>query len=78
MSKIAKTKLKTAKEAIQNKDFEKARDAALTALEYDADNYFAYVCSDPRWKLQLLIPNEGTSFSALRTEISKTTSKASK
>ena len=51
MSKIAKTKLKTAKEAIQNKDFEKARDAALTALEYDADNYFAYVCSDPRWKL---------------------------
>ncbi|TBU40919.1 TPR-like protein [Dichomitus squalens] len=43
MSEIVKTKLKNAREAIRKKEFEKARDAALGALEYEEDNYFANV-----------------------------------
>ena len=41
MSAIVKSKLKTSKEAIANKDYEKAKTAALSALEYDPDNYIA-------------------------------------
>ncbi len=43
MSAIVKTKLKGARDAIAKKDYEKARDAAQQVLEYDPDNYFAYV-----------------------------------
>ncbi|PIL34098.1 hypothetical protein GSI_03809 [Ganoderma sinense ZZ0214-1] len=43
MSGIAKTKLKGARDAIAKKDYEKARDAAQQALEYDPDNYLANV-----------------------------------
>nr|VWP02312.1 Uncharacterized protein [Ganoderma boninense] len=43
MSGIAKTKLKGARDAIAKKDYEKARDAAQQALEYDPENYLAYV-----------------------------------
>lgn len=41
MSAIVKTKLKTAREAFAKKDFVKAKDASLSALDYDADNYLA-------------------------------------
>ena len=43
MAAIVKTKLKAARDAISKKDYEKARDASLAVLEYDPDNYNAYV-----------------------------------
>lgn len=66
MSAIAKTKLKAAREAIAKKDYEKARDVAQQALEYDPGNYFAYV----HWKFggrrrSIHTPSEGMCFSAL-------------
>lgn len=38
-----KVKLKAAREAITKKDFNLARDSATTVLEYEPDNYNAYV-----------------------------------
>lgn len=43
MAAIIKTKLKAAKDAVGKKDYEKARDASLAALDYDSENYHAYV-----------------------------------
>lgn len=45
MSAIVKTKLKAARDAIGKKDYEKARAAASDALDYDPENYNAYVGS---------------------------------
>ena len=45
MSTFVKPKLKAAREAIKNKDYEKARDQAQGALEYEPENYNAYVPS---------------------------------
>ena len=47
MSSIVKTKLKAAKEAVGKKDYEKARDASLAVLDYDPENYHAYVAIIP-------------------------------
>ena len=44
MSALVKTKVKAARDAIGKKDYEKARDLALGALEYEPNNYLAYVC----------------------------------
>ena len=41
MSQLGKPKLKTAKEALGKKDYEKAKTAALGALDFEPDNYFA-------------------------------------
>ena len=41
MSAIAKTKLKAAREAIVKKDYTKAKEASIGALDYDPDNYLA-------------------------------------
>lgn len=41
MSAIVKSKLKAARDALGKKDYASARDAAQTALDYDADNYNA-------------------------------------
>lgn len=38
-----KAKLKAARVALDNKDFQSARDASLHVLEYEPDNYLAYV-----------------------------------
>jgi hypothetical protein len=43
MSALAKTKLKAAREAIGKKDYGKARDASAQVLEYEPDNYHAFV-----------------------------------
>lgn len=43
MSAFAKSKLKAARDAIGKQDYEKAREAALGVLEYEPDNYHAYV-----------------------------------
>ena len=40
---IVKSKVKAARDAIAKKDYEKARDASLAALDYDSENYHAYV-----------------------------------
>ena len=47
MSSIVKAKLKAAKEAVGKKDYEKARDASLAVLDYDSENYHAYVAIFP-------------------------------
>lgn len=36
---IVKTKLKTARDALTNKEYEKAKAAASDALDYDSENY---------------------------------------
>ena len=41
MSSFAKTKLKTARDALGKKQYEPARDAALQVLDYEPDNYNA-------------------------------------
>ena len=41
MSAIVKPKLKAARDAITNKDYEKAKDASLSVLDYEPDNYMA-------------------------------------
>lgn len=41
MSAIVKTKLKAARDAVSKKDYDKARDAASAALDYEPDNYMA-------------------------------------
>ena len=56
MSAIVKTKLKAAKEAVGKKDYEKARDAALAVLDYDSENYHAYVATN-RIRRYCLTPN---------------------
>ena len=70
MSAIVKTKLKGARDAIGKKDYDKARDAALQVLEYDPDNYMAYVHhkfgSIPQ---SIHTPGKGTCFLVLRIEI---------
>jgi superkiller protein 3 len=38
-----KVKLKAAKAALDKKDFQSAHDVSLQILEYEPDNYFAYV-----------------------------------
>ncbi|TCD60261.1 Superkiller protein 3 [Steccherinum ochraceum] len=43
MSAFVKTKLKNAREAIGKKNYEVARDAARGVLEYEPENYHAYV-----------------------------------
>ncbi|KAI0674837.1 TPR-like protein [Trametes maxima] len=43
MAAFVKGKLKSAREAIAKQEFVKARDAALNALEYESENYNAYV-----------------------------------
>ena len=43
MSAIVKTKLKAARDALSNKDWDRAKSAASSALEYDPENYNAYV-----------------------------------
>ena len=43
MSTIVKAKLKAAREAAAKKDYVKARDASIAVLDYDSDNYHAYV-----------------------------------
>lgn len=45
MSAFVKNKLKAARDAIGKKDYITARDAALNVLEYESENYNAYVCS---------------------------------
>jgi hypothetical protein len=42
-SSFAKTKLKTARDALGKKQYEPARDAALQVLDYEPDNYNACV-----------------------------------
>ncbi|KAF8135619.1 hypothetical protein EV363DRAFT_1321133 [Boletus edulis] len=42
-SSLAKTKLKTARDALGKKQYETARDAALQVLDYEPDNYNAHV-----------------------------------
>jgi superkiller protein 3 len=42
-SAVLKAKLRAARVALDNKDFQSARDASLQVLEYEPDNYFAYV-----------------------------------
>lgn len=42
-SSFAKTKLKTARDALGKKQYDAARDAALQVLDYEPDNYNAYV-----------------------------------
>lgn len=41
MAAIVKTKLKNARDALNRKDFEKAKIAASDALEYEPENYNA-------------------------------------
>ncbi|KAG2046495.1 protein prenylyltransferase [Suillus hirtellus] len=43
MSSFAKSKLKAARDAIGKKKYEQAREAAAQVLEYEPDNYTAYV-----------------------------------
>ncbi|KAI0644651.1 TPR-like protein [Trametes meyenii] len=43
MAAFVKGKLKLAREAIAKQEYAKARDAALNALEYESENYNAYV-----------------------------------
>jgi superkiller protein 3 len=38
-----KQKLKAVREALEKKDFQSAHDASLQILEYEPENYFAYV-----------------------------------
>jgi superkiller protein 3 len=44
-SAVLKSKLKAARVALDKKDFQSAHDASLQILEYEPDNYFAYVPS---------------------------------
>lgn len=46
MSVFVKGKLKAAREALGKKEYEKARNAALGVLEYEPENYNAYVQSN--------------------------------
>lgn len=43
MSAFVKTKLKAARDALGKKDYTSAKDLATTVLEYEPDNYNAYV-----------------------------------
>lgn len=43
MAAIVKTKLKAAREAFTQKDYERAQQASAEVLEYEPDNYNAYV-----------------------------------
>ncbi|RPD63776.1 TPR-like protein [Lentinus tigrinus ALCF2SS1-6] len=43
MSSFVKTKVKAARDAINKKDYEKARELALNVLEYEPSNYHAHV-----------------------------------
>jgi superkiller protein 3 len=43
MASFVKTKLKNARDAITQKDYAKAKDLASQVLEYEPDNYNAYV-----------------------------------
>ena len=43
MSTFVKTKIKAAREALAKKDYAAARDASMKALEYEPENYNAYV-----------------------------------
>ena len=45
MSTFVKTKIKAAREALAKKDYAVARDASMKALEYEPENYNAYVPS---------------------------------
>ena len=47
MSAFVKTKLKAAREALNRQENERALDAALGALEYEPENYNAYVPPGP-------------------------------
>lgn len=40
---LVKTKLKQARESLGKQDYGKARDAAAQALDYEPENYNAYV-----------------------------------
>jgi superkiller protein 3 len=42
-SAVLKAKLKAARVALDKKDFQSAHDASLQILEYEPDNYLAYV-----------------------------------
>ena len=43
MSSFVKAKLKTANDAIRKKDYEAASEAARGVLDYEPENYMAYV-----------------------------------
>ena len=43
MNQIVKTKVKNARDALSNKNWEKAKTAASDALEFDPENYNALV-----------------------------------
>ena len=43
-SALVKTKLKATRDAINKKDYQAAHDASLQVLDYEPDNYNAYVC----------------------------------
>lgn len=43
MSSFIKSKLKAARDAISQKDYKNAREAALQVLEFESSNYTAYV-----------------------------------
>ena len=45
MSSFAKLKLKAARDAIGEKNYEQAREAAVQVLDYEPDNYTACVLS---------------------------------
>ena len=45
MAAIVKTKLKAARDATNLKDWKKAKAAASATLDYDPENYMAYVDS---------------------------------
>ena len=79
MSALVKTKVKAARDAIGKKDYEKARDLALGALEYEPNNYLAYVCSASHI-LQRLLTAHGTAMcsSASRISTSSSITRASK
>ena len=43
MSSTLKGKLKAARDALNKKDYQFAHDTSLQILEYEPENYFAYV-----------------------------------
>lgn len=66
MSAIVKTKLKAARDALTKKDYEKAQIAASDVLDYDPDNYNAYVRSVCHPALNAEAGSIGLSSSAWR------------
>jgi superkiller protein 3 len=51
-SALLKGKIKAAREALNKKDFQSAHDTSLQILEYEPENYNAYVswvCGNPKF-----------------------------